>query len=383
MSKAAFVTIVLAALATRLALLATTFGTTDALLLMSYTHLAERFGIGPAYHYAAYLNHPPLSGAIMIAADRIGGRIGLEFPDAFRSIQILADLISAALLFQLGKPLGRAREISAFYFASPAAVMLSGFHCNADPTMIALLLAATWTATGSSIASGALFGASSGIKIAPLPLLPLFLFDRSWPRRIGFLAAFAAVVAAIFVPALITGGPVVMHNVFGYRGSGYEWGFCGIGYLTRSFPWAQFYSRYGQYAVVGALLALFVFFWRRRATLPAMIAATLLTMNVFSPAFGIQYLVWPLPFLPFALPRRAAYTLNAALSIFMLATYTIWSREFPWWFADAAAPNPLRPLVALLAAPLWLLYGWAVVVALRKPRHELAAEQLAEGGAGD
>ena len=91
MSKAAFVSLITAALAVRLALVATTFGSTDALLLMAYTHLAERFGIGPAYHYAAYLNHPPLSGLIMIAADKLGRGIGLEFPDVFRLFQIVGE----------------------------------------------------------------------------------------------------------------------------------------------------------------------------------------------------------------------------------------------------------------------------------------------------
>lgn len=359
MSRGAFVSIVVAALAVRLLLVATSFGSTDALLLMGYTHLAERFGIGPAYHYAQYLNHPPLSGVIMIAADRLGSRIGLEFPDVFRLFQIIADLISAAILYQLGAPFGRGREFAAFYFASPAATFLSGFHCNADPTMLALLLASVW------LSSGALLAAATGIKIAPLPLTPFFLIDMSWRRRIAFVLAWLVVLAAIFVPAVITGGITVLRNVFGYPGSGYEWGFCSLGYLGGSRVWAELYSRLGRYVVVAALIALFIIFCRRRTPLPAMIAVALLTMNFFSPAFGAQYLVWPLPFFLFALPRRLAYTLNVALSVFLFATYTIWAREFPWWFADAAAPNPLRPLVALLALPLWLLYGWAAISAIK------------------
>ena len=66
----------------------------------------------------------------------------------------------------------------------------------------------------------------------------------------------------------------------------------------------------------------------------------------------------------YSLPRKLAYALNGSVSLFLLATYTIWSREFPWWFADAAAPNPLRPLIALLAIPLWLLYGFAAIRAI-------------------
>jgi hypothetical protein len=123
---------------------------------------------------------------------------------------------------------------------------------------------------------------------------------------------------------------------------------------------------------------LFAFFCRYRTPLPAMIGTALMTLNFFSPAFGIQYLVWPLPFFLFAIPRKLAYALNIALSIFTFCTYTIWAGGFPWWFADAAH-NPHRELVALLALPLWLLYGTAIVIALRERTGQLRTQQLAEG----
>ena len=379
MSRAAFVTIVTVALAMRLLLIATSFGTTDALLFMIWTHLAEREGIAGAYHLVPYLNHPPLSMAMAIGADRLGRRIGLEFSDIFRLIQVAADTATAGFVYALARRFEpqRAREITAFFFASPAAIVLSGFHCNSDPTMIALLVAAIWAASRSATLSGGLLGASAGIKIVPLPLSPFFLIDMSWRRRIAFAASAAAVLAITFIPAVKQGGATVLRNIFAYGGSGYQWGFCGIGYLTaysiraigeKGVAWMLLYSRVGRYVVLLALAALFVFFCRWRASLPVMIAAVLLAMNFFSPGFGVQYLVWPLPFLRFALPRRPAYTLNVALSIFLFATYTIWAHEFPWWFADATAENRLRPLVAFLALPLWLLYGWAIIVVLRATR---------------
>ncbi len=386
LSTVGFATLLVAALALRLLLVATSFGTNDGLLLMTWTRIAEKVGIAASYHHAQYLNHPPLAMLLIIGADRLGTKIGLEFPDVFRLIQIAADCVTAALVFALARRSEpyRAREITAFFFASPAAIALSGFHCNSDPSMVALLLASIWAATRSPSASGAFLAASSGIKIAPLPLTPIFLLDLTWKRRFVFLAAATAMLAIIFLPAVATGGLTVLRNIFGYSGSGYEWGFCGLGYLSGSFAWADFYSRYGRHVVIAALLILFVIFYRRRAPLPAMIAVALLTMNFFSPGFGVQYLVWPLPVLPFALPRRLAYILNVALSAFLFATYTIWAHQFPWWFADAAAPNPLRPLVALLALPLWLLYGWAIVAALRRyATNELLPQQFSEAGARD
>jgi hypothetical protein len=244
--------------------------------------------------------------------------------------------------------------------------------------MVALLLAAIYAK------SGALLAASAGIKIAPIPLIPFFLIDLTWRRRIIFLSLWLMTLAAIFVPAVITGGPAVLRNVFGYRGTGYEWGFCGIGLLLRNRPWAEFYAQYGRYAVVMSLIALFIVFYRRPRPLPAMICTALLSMIFFSPGFGVQYLVWPLPLMLFALPRRLAYTLNVALSLFLFATYTMWSGGFPWWFANAGLPDINRRLIALLALPLWLLYGFAIFAALRcQSSGEFAAQELAEGGTGD
>jgi len=208
LSNRLFWALLTAALAIRLILIITSFGSTDALLTMSWAHLSERFGIGPAYHVTPNLNHPPLSSLYMVAADRLGSRVGLEYPDMFRIFQVIADIITAAILWRLT----RNREAVAFFFASPAAMFLSGFHCNADPTMIALLVAAVW------MHSGGLLGVASGIKIAPIPLTPFFLIDLTWRRRLTFLLAFGIVLAAIFIPALITGGPVVLHNVFGGGG---------------------------------------------------------------------------------------------------------------------------------------------------------------------
>jgi Glycosyltransferase family 87 len=394
-SKAGFASLLAAALAIRLLFILTTFGSTDALLFMIWTHLAEREGISHAYHLVRMLNHPPLSMAIAIGADRVGTRLGLEFPDIFRLLQVAADVGSAALVYALAGRVNpeKAREYTLFFFASPAAIFLSGFHCNSDPTMIALLLAAVWYASRSSAGSGALLGASAGIKIVPLPLAPFFLIAMTWRQRVLFAAAAAAVLGAIFLPAVHYGGFTILQNIFGYSGSGAQWGFCGVGYLVAylsqaasktGWAWMFLYSHYGRNVALLAIIALWIYYWRRPKPLVVMIGVALLAMNFFGPGFGVQYLVWPLPFLMFALPRRLAYALNAALSIFTFSVYTIWAREFPWWFADAAAPNPYRPLVAMLALPLWVLYGVAIVVALRRqPAGELAPQQLAEGGAGD
>src|SRR5947209_10178110 len=141
--------------------------------------------------------------------------------------------------------------------------------------MMALLVASVWTM------SGALFGLASGIKIAPLPLAPFFLINLSWRRRIFFVLSSATALVLIFVPAVLTGGTAVLRNVFQYPGSGYEWGFSGLGFLTHGRAWAELYAHYGRYVVIAALACLFLFYWRRPRPLTTMIAVALLTMNFF------------------------------------------------------------------------------------------------------
>ena len=103
MSKAGFATLLAAALGFRLILTATTFGSTDALLMMTWAHIAERFGVPQAYLYAQYLNHPPLALWIAATADRLGTLVGLEFSDIFRLLQTIADMVTAAILYKISK----------------------------------------------------------------------------------------------------------------------------------------------------------------------------------------------------------------------------------------------------------------------------------------
>ena len=373
------------ALAIRLILISTSFGSTDAFLFTVWVDAAEKHGLLGAYRFFNGLNHPPMSMAIAVAADRIGKAIGLEFPDIFRLLQVIADIVTATFVYRIANRLqpSRAREYTLFFFASPAAIFLSGFHCNSDPTMIALLSAAVWAATREKAAgSGVLFGLSSNIKILPIPLAPLFLINMKWRQRILWSAGAALILLLGFLPAL-----GAMKNIFGYAPAASQWGIGGTAYLvsylahggyTTAVHLAAFYSQWGRYIVLAAIAALFFFYIRYKTPIAAMIGAALLTIDFLAPGFGIQYLVWPLAFVPFAVPRRLAYALNAGLSIFMFTAYTVWARELPWWYADASKGGAHGALIAYLALPLWLLYGAAVVAALRNSARQLGPQQLAE-----
>jgi hypothetical protein len=58
--------------------------------------------------------------------------------------------------------------------------------------------------------------------------------------------------------------------------------------------------------------------------------------------------------------------LYTAISAYVLMTYTIWSRGFPWWYADSVAPSPGKPLVTTLGLIVWIIIAVSAVDSLRR-----------------
>jgi hypothetical protein len=99
--------------------------------------------------------------------------------------------------------------------------------------------------------------------------------------------------------------------------------------------------------------------WRRRKSAPVDLFSTLAlswaVFFVFTPGFGVQYLVWLAPFLLLHSERWfAAYTAAAstALGIF----YTVCSNGFPWFIGFN-----IRPTMGVWGP--WLLLPWSVLIA--------------------
>ncbi len=354
-------------LVARLALVATSIGTNDVPFMLLWAKYARESGIAQAYARQWELNHPPLSLLIIHWTDLLAQRIGIEFTDLLRLLQVAADLVTTAALAGIARIRNVTPDPALLFIICPAAIAISGFHCNTDPTMVALLVVSILLLLrGNGIVAGLVFAAAVGIKIIPLFVLPFVLLIRR-ELRIRFAVACAAGLAAIFVPVVIVGGTAVLRNVFGYSGFAGKWGLPALLLTIESwiakprttalFQVALWYAQNGRYLVIAAVLLFFLAFWRRRDALLAAIPTVMLIVLTFAPGFGIQYLLWPLPLLPYALGRRMLATLYAAISFYVLMTYTIWSHGFPWWYADSIAPSPGKPLVISVGLIVWILIG--------------------------
>ena len=376
--------------AVRVALIATTYGTNDAGFMAVSVDLVKRVGISRSYAYTAMMNHPPLSFFYMRLIDTFAHTLGIAFVDVFRFFQVLADVVAAVALFQIGRRTSfeHGRALALFLLLSPGAAFISGFHCNTDATMVALVCVA------AAAMSGTVLALASGIKIVPFLFAPIFLMLLPAPRAIRFAAAFTITAIVIFVPPIVIGGPVVARVVFGYRGGlPYEWGIPGVAFaLSRTVPALHatgqsvmlFWREHGGWFAYVGIVAVWLLLFRaakQRAEAPFHTEAILhaieimvLTVLALAPGFGVQYTGWLIAFLPFAFSWRGAIVMNAAISLFLFGTYTVWSGGWPWWFADITRAGPHRWVAAVAGYVMWAIVCGALVVSVRRFRVAIQSE---------
>jgi hypothetical protein len=394
-----FAGLLVAGLVVRVLLTATSIGTNDAVFETLLVNLVRKYGIAGAYVREAVINRsavrialfPPLTLAYFKTLSALSAAVGLEYTDVLRHAQSVADVVTTLSLYGIAtryRPAGR-EENALFFFLGPAAIFISAFHCNTDSTMIALTTLAVFFLAGERpmvFLSGVTLAAATGIKILPLFLVPFFFVLLQ--RRIRFIAGYAAGFAAVFLPAAIIGRANPLAALLSYSGYAGKWGFVGVflqietalGRRGQTFLYAMAdaYASYGKYLVILALAALAVWLWlRRRATdgeplhvelLMRITTIVFLLVLFLAPGFGVQYLLWPIPFLMFTFDRWLAYVILAGISVYLFITYTIWSRGFPWWYADSIAAVPHKQWVTFLGFPLWMLFGYAAARGIRDLR---------------
>lgn len=322
---------------------ATSMGSADSVTWMRNVLATERHGILGAYLHDPGLNHPPLALAIARAMSEAGALIGVQFNDMFRLLQTVADVVTTLALARLA-----GLYAASLFMLSPAAIFISGFHCQSDPLMTMFLVLAI-TARRPLIC-GVLIGLAAGIKIIALVALPLLLLRFRGRELVHYLGAAFLTIALVFAPAVAATGTVVLKNVFGYTGLSVSWG---LNYVLRLSPGMR---QLMTFALLAALALLWFWQLRRRDDPARPIGIALLLVLVLAPGFGVQYLFWILPFLALLLRRWEALALHAVISAFLFAMYTAWSGEWPWWFGIHSAG---------IAGVQWALFVWiALVIAL-------------------
>ena len=355
--------------------LATSIGTVDASNWLRHILYVDQLGVLGAYPASRLINHPTLGLEIAYWSWKLGAALGVHFFDVFRALMSIADVVTALALVAIARRVGVKRNWPALvFFLSPAAVFISAFHCNSDPLMVMfVVLALLATVKERPIAAGVLIACAVGIKIIAFAALPLLLFGfRGWKARARFLVAAAVVGALVFVPPVIVSGWVAIRNIFGYTGWRGAWG---VHLLLNVIGFAipQVVPRDSSVfltpLLIGSMLALWGIEARRAwsdATDPQRliraVGLAFLLVLFLGPGFGVQYLMWILPYPAFFLRRAQTLILHALVSAFLFAVYTSWSNGWPWLWASGST-NPVW--VGAFGLVVWGAIGWAVVTGAR------------------
>lgn len=212
------------------------------LLEATPTHLMEK-GQLPATVYSElypllnspdYLTiYPPLIQWMNAVAVYLAGGSVLVFAVIIRSFMLVSDLISAMLIWQIGKGKGLGHEAAFWWLLNPLLVIETTGNLHAEGFVVTCLLA-TWYWLGrKKVLWGALcFAMAVLFKLHPLMLFPLILLNLGWKNGIRFLVGSLAVIVLAF--SIAYGSDVFqLNSSIGLYFQNFEFN-AGIYYLLRA-----------------------------------------------------------------------------------------------------------------------------------------------------
>jgi hypothetical protein len=269
----------------------------------------------------------------------------------------------------------RVHKLLCLVAISPASILISGFHGNTDPIMMAFVLAsifliesqrAPWTA-------GISLGMALNIKLAALLFVPAMLLYVSGTRRKLVVAAGAAATfLAGSMPYLVQEPHLILTRVTGYKSA---WGWWGIGRLCEILARegglrfaCEGYSTYGRQVVMLLIICAAVWTGTRKNGRPLLPQAGLAAFIflALTPGFGVQYLAWLIPFTILLSPWRAV-VYHLVSGAFLFAYYYRDAQAWPSYLVNSFDYSTWSGHVIYLGVLCWIMIC-ANVIAMARQR---------------
>jgi len=356
----------------------------------SYRLVTDALLSGREVYAAVAGRHPylPFQMYIMGAMARLAATTGLPYVVAMKLPSILADVALTGLIYKAVAD-RRGREWAAYlallYALNPVSLLVSSYHGQFEAVTLLLLAGGWWLwERRQTTASAAAVGLAILNKTWPVLFLPVVLIRLgSWRARLGYSAlalGIPALAVAAYLLATNADPALMLGRALTHRGNAGYWGpsavlFPAAGVWPALQPLADALVALRNWLLAGAALP--ALWWtQRQATLDAFLTLLLAVVAV-TVGFGIQWLLWLVPFALLAEQARWArvYSLAAAL---MLTIHLYGLHMIPW-LAEWLAPPALDWLIRLSALPAWgIVVAW-LVARLRTARADgPAASQLGE-----
>jgi hypothetical protein len=372
--------VALAATAVKLYLAAKSAGTNDVYTYEAFAQSIRHVGPISIYglrmfdgvHSHRLYNHPPLIGWMLLLLSHISDW-GVSFRFLIRVPATLADIITALLVFEvvrIRRPVVEAAVAGVLVAASPALIVVSGFHGNTDPVFVMFAILSLWllVTDRSALGAGVAIAAAISIKIIPIVCIPvLFLITwRSGRRRvIEFSAGFGALMAILWLPVLLTHWHAYVKNVLGYKGQPGKWGI--IEFATNNLHLSHNALQLlegpgrGPMFLVSLGLPLFVAWRRPSASVEAFGLSLVLVMLLTTASSGGRYLVWSIA-AAFLVNVPAAAVFDIGSSILIVHAYNRWTGGH-WYRANL---NPWTHAETAVAGITWIALLAVAIIAVMK-----------------
>ena len=288
------------------------------------------------YGFRGFLNNPfnfpPATIHLITAVGAIADATGLPFKFCLRALPSLADIGSFFVVWRLlrgHKDLFRTLFLLAL---CPTSILINGYEGNIDGLMIFFPLLSIWlTGTGKPLwLAGAAWAIGFNIKAVPLMFGPVFLCNLKKSKAlIQFFLAAIVLTFLVSLPFVIQ-SPGIVKNVLGYASIYGVWGITKLA-VTLAGPaaflhwpydvvgWHAIFSRVLRAVVVIVILVVSLLMCRLKAK-PPLLSQLGLVIAIFlflTPGFGVQYLLWLVPFVT-AAGLRATLIYYTASSIYLL-----------------------------------------------------------------
>jgi len=362
--RALIVLTALCVLAMKIVIAYNTYGTNDAItfeadiakLKSAGPEKLYREGVEPASgHKQPFSHSPPVIHGLLLL-DLLAGRSGLPVRFWLRVCCALADLASLWMLWKIGVRSMAALLLTAL---SPVSLMISGFHVNTDPLMVcAVLLSALLMLSNRFAWAGAALGVAISIKLTALVFVPALAIAAGARKSALILGIAFLCFYGLSLPFIFEFPKTIGTSILAYPGLSRFWGISGIALLTGAENFFVWYGQIGKFvalATVG-MAAVIIRSRGRRAELLSNCGLAAALFLVFTPGFGIQYLVYLVPWLAVA-RRSVALGFYAVSGTFMAAFYTWGSKGFPWYLANFFTTKSMPIEVFYLGLSVWIAVG--------------------------
>lgn len=358
--KQTTILIVIAAAVTIVKIYAAYFSpdTADTHGFVEYVNAIRQNGDIQIYNFRGTFNNPFNFPPSMIHFFKLLGSISdlTRLPLRFwlRMSASLSDLVTLGMVAQLLRKQKDRFQLCALLLLCPVSVFINGYEGNVDALMVTCLVLTVFLVEQHwMFPAGLALGCALSIKIAPLMLFPCFFFylPNRKPRFQFFIGA-AIVFVAFSSPYLFQNPVEIWHQVFSYGSIYGVWGISRIAVLIIGPPRFE----HPPYDVVGIHLGIATFLkylilglltaaslkLNSRPKKPSLMVQVGIMISSFlslTPGFGVQYLLWLVPFV-----------LAAGTRITLL----YWFASFVCiWFALNDAPS--KP------ATIFLFVCWASI----------------------